>query len=651
MIILVGSFGVGAFPAYTQLDKAYHYEQIDVAMTINPNSTIDVEERQTFAFTGEFHEARRVIPLDKIDAITDVSVTDAVTGVPLERTWRALDKLNPSSWGKYRVANKKGDVTIQWFYTAADQERTWIIRYKVHGALELLRDQNRLYWNIFTSYEEPVTQVTVRVNMPPRYEFGDAFFRAYRTYNIPVERRELPLEKAIMFSSQSFSQGEDFTIDIKWQKGLIAQSAYWNDVMRLYYGYVIALLCALLGALIIGMRWYWTEHRLIRKGAIVAQYEPPQGLPPAMMDVIAHEQVTNQGLAATIIDLAVRGYVQITQDPHKRFSWNSFTLMERNAGRTMAVIAVCMMSMVAVVWVVGVGWGAYTFIQLVLNQENVSIITGLVTTSAPLLVLYAYWRYTNNKRDYIVTLERSIDDPALRAYEKNYLEILCKGGKPFSTLELLYADKSIKRNMYHDILSLKELIKKDTEESTGGYAVGFAIQHKQEYVWAGLIIAGIVFYYCYQFLSLRMGPAQWMIALGALIVMGIVVYIFVRYDARLSVEGAALKEGVLGFKQYLYTAERYRLQNLTPNDFERYLPHAMVFGVEKQWASAFTAIALTAPAWYVGSGGHSSTSGGFSSSGFSASFSSSFSSAFSSSGGGGGGGAGGGGGGGGGGAS
>ncbi len=647
--ILGVSFSVRALPASAQLDRAYHYEAIDVVMTMNPDSTIDVEERQTFAFTGEFHEARRVIPIYKIDAITDVAVVDASTGVSLKKTIRKQDKLDPKSWGKYRVVTAKGNTTIQWFYAAEDEPRQWIIRYKVHGAVEFLQDQDRLYWNIFTSYEVPVSRATVRVNMPPGYEPGDAFFRAYRTNDLPVQRSEVSGQRAIVFSSSGFSSREDFTIDVKWQKGRIARSAYWVDFATLYYGYVIAILSAIVGALMIGMRWYWTEQRLIRKGAIIAQYEPPHHLPPAMMDVIAHEHVTDKGLTATIIDLAVRGYVKITEDSHKRFSWNSFMLMERNAGRILAVVAVFVMSMVALVWVVGIGWGTYMLIQEFWDHTAPAVV-GLVTTCVPLLVLYAYWRHANNKRDYIVTLLRSIDDPALRAYEKKYLKILCKGGKPFSTLELAYASKSKRRGMYEAILSLKELIKKDTEDHTGAYAVGFAVQHKQEYARASLIIGGIVFYYCYQFLVSRTGPAQWMIAMGALIVAGVVVYTFFRYDARLSVEGTALKERVLGFRQYLYTAERYRLQNLAPDNFERYLPYAMVFGVEKQWAKAFTAIALTAPVWYVGNSGHSSMSGGFSSSAFSASFSSSFSSSVSSSGGGGGG-AGGGGGGGGGGAS
>jgi uncharacterized membrane protein len=53
-----------------------------------------------------------------------------------------------------------------------------------------------------------------------------------------------------------------------------------------------------------------------------------------------------------------------------------------------------------------------------------------------------------------------------------------------------------------------------------------------------------------------------------------------------------------------------------PELFDRYLPYAMAFGVEKNWARAFEGIYTQSPTWYVGSG-----SGGFSASRFSSSLS------------------------------
>lgn len=68
---------------------------------------------------------------------------------------------------------------------------------------------------------------------------------------------------------------------------------------------------------------------------------------------------------------------------------------------------------------------------------------------------------------------------------------------------------------------------------------------------------------------------------------------FVLYEARLSKEGRILKEDWLGFKLYLETAEKGRMQNLTPETFEKFLPYAIVFGVENKWMKAFNVVRIT----------------------------------------------------------
>lgn len=79
---------------------------------------------------------------------------------------------------------------------------------------------------------------------------------------------------------------------------------------------------------------------------------------------------------------------------------------------------------------------------------------------------------------------------------------------------------------------------------------------------------------------------------------GIGLIILSRYlPAKTKAGGEALM-AVRGFKMYLETAEKYTLQNLTPDMFEKYLSYAMVFGVEKQWAESFKDIYKGMPDWY-----------------------------------------------------
>jgi uncharacterized membrane protein len=71
-------------------------------------------------------------------------------------------------------------------------------------------------------------------------------------------------------------------------------------------------------------------------------------------------------------------------------------------------------------------------------------------------------------------------------------------------------------------------------------------------------------------------------------------------------KGTLIYEKAQGFRMFLHTAERYRLAKegtkylkyLTPENFEKYLSYAIVFGVEESWAKAFKGIYEGKPDWY-----------------------------------------------------
>jgi len=62
-----------------------------------------------------------------------------------------------------------------------------------------------------------------------------------------------------------------------------------------------------------------------------------------------------------------------------------------------------------------------------------------------------------------------------------------------------------------------------------------------------------------------------------------------------------------GFKEFLSVteSERYKFHNApqkSPEQFMEFLPYAIAFGVEKEWAEAFKDISISAPDWYDGGG-------------------------------------------------
>ncbi len=559
--------------------KSYSYQAINFDIRVNQDSTFDVTERQTFDYRGSFHAATRDIPLRLVGSITDVQVIDGATSAPLQFSAKHLDKLDPNSWGKYTRYRSGGTEHIEWYYNLADTTHEWIIKYQVHGGLSFYRDHDELYWNLFTDYQVPINQVEARVTLPPnQFSLATDYFKA-TAYASSVQAVGQAVDnQTFLFTASNLGPREKLTIAAGWPKGLVSEQSYWLDWLKINWAYFLALLIAL-GSFIYGLV-FWLKHEKFNqgRGTIVAQYEPPEKLKSAMVEVIIKEKITDKAWSATIIDLAVRGYVKIEEEKTRWF----------NFGR----------------------------------------------------------------RDYLVLKLKSFDDPALEDYEKEFLGLLFSGGERFSTKELHQSGNEKKRSFSLQLIALKTKLYKETELDTGAYEVGVNKESKLKLTII-LTIFGLIF------LAFFVGPYldfQFYFLFATIILCVAVLASFVRYEARLSKAGQILKEEWLGFKLYLETAEKYRLQNLTPDLFEKYLPYAIVLGVEKKWGEAFRGINVPMPTWYGSggtgfSGGFSSSSlGNFSASMFSASFSSSFTSAFGASGGGasgGGGGAGGGGGGGG----
>ncbi|MDD5289993.1 MAG: DUF2207 domain-containing protein [Patescibacteria group bacterium] len=106
------------------------------------------------------------------------------------------------------------------------------------------------------------------------------------------------------------------------------------------------------------------------------------------------------------------------------------------------------------------------------------------------------------------------------------------------------------------------------------------------------------------------GGALGLFQFGAIMIISLIIsaalfIIFGKYMPQKTEEGALAKEYLDGFKMFLSVTEKDRVEfhfspSAHPEKFAEYLPWAIIFGVEKQWAEVFKGIDLPAPDWYEG---------------------------------------------------
>jgi uncharacterized membrane protein len=87
----------------------------------------------------------------------------------------------------------------------------------------------------------------------------------------------------------------------------------------------------------------------------------------------------------------------------------------------------------------------------------------------------------------------------------------------------------------------------------------------------------------------------------------LIVGIFGWLMPRRTAQGARTHTWLRGFEEFLGRVEKDRLERLvdSPAVFEKFLPYAMAFGVESNWARAFEGLATQPPTWYHTADGRS----------------------------------------------
>jgi len=308
VLVFVGASLLGSLSTMAQ-DRYYDYANIDITYTVNADSTVGVSEKQTFDFHGEYHQGQRIIPHKGSDAISDIVVLDGTTGAPLTFSSQAsLDKNSPQNWGKYIVRSDGDQVIVEWYYDAASIHG-WIIRYTLRGAVSFYDDHDELYWNLFDSYDAPVKQVSGTVVLPAADTAPRAHLYANGNHDVVSGWRNA---HTFHFSASHFEPREAVTLAVAWQKGMVTDR-YWRSFIVRNWAYSLATLAFVL-TLSFAVSYRRVAVRRARPSLnIHPECELRIGVPPAVADLIMNNDTSDRTWSATIVDLAIRGYLTIEE--------------------------------------------------------------------------------------------------------------------------------------------------------------------------------------------------------------------------------------------------------------------------------------------------------------------------------------------------
>jgi predicted membrane protein DUF2207 len=291
--------------AAAQTRGLFAIDSFVTSIVVNADGSLVVREDITFNFHGSHQGIFRRIParymrdgLEHPLTLTGIGVYDEASR-PLR---------NEVSYPDHAVAIKA------WVPGAIDTKKTVSVVYRVRRGVLAYDDHDELYWNATgTEWNAPIGHAEVFVTLPTG--IGDAQVRtAGYTGALGAVGQDFAVDRVQGYwrfrTTRSLRPREGVTVVVGWPTGHVAHPSELRRAGWLVADYWPLALPAL--ALVWGGAVWWAFGRDPgAKRSVKPEYEPPANLIPAEAGALLDERAHPRDVIATVVDLAVRGYLSI----------------------------------------------------------------------------------------------------------------------------------------------------------------------------------------------------------------------------------------------------------------------------------------------------------------------------------------------------
>jgi uncharacterized membrane protein YgcG len=542
----------------------------DSIVTVHTDSTMTVQETIRFISAGISiqHGLYRDFP----------TTYENPGRAPVRVAFQVLGLMRDGSTEPWHAVRQTNGVRVYFGSSSVDlepSEHTYVFTYSSDRQLGFFDDHDELFWNVTgNGWEYPIDRAGCTVILPgtawqkitgllaytgPKGSTGTAYALSRDAAGNPVFTTTAPLA--------SF---EGLSVVVGWPKGFVVPPSSLQTLrwwLRDNRAAGIAAL-ATLGLLLYYMLTWLRVGRDPRPGTIVPQFAPPEGLSPAAIRYLRLMGPDTKGLAAAITGLAVKGALVISQDEDGSFAVDTTGLVPAD-----------------------------------LLPDETELLQELFEGRSKTRLVF---RQSAHGR---VQAVRKALEQALRS----------KHGKGYFVTNLRYAATGVALSIAGVVAA--GLLGTTQPERVFGFlflsvwlsiwTFGVAALVTEVVAsWRGrsadtsgkrafsLPASGCLTLFAIPFLLGELfGTIAFVVIAGPLLLALVFVtaaidVVFFRLLRAYTPQGRALLDQIYGFRMYLSTAEKDRMNMLTPVDhtpetFERYLPYALALDVEQQWSENF----------------------------------------------------------------
>lgn len=307
-----------ALAAPASLASAEQIRRFDVEIALAGDDSFTVTETIDYDFGNE---RRRGIYREIRIAYGRGQAADYHIALELESVTDAAGNPRPtavtSSGGLRRI--RIGDPDRQ-----VSGVQTYRIRYRVRRGLLWFDSHDELYWNVTgNDWKIPVAGAAATVRLPEGVRADDVRSACFTGPQGAIESAcslSTRADRLRVVADRSMGPGEGLTLVVGLAKGILSEPTSWQKTRERLSDYV-SVWSLLPFATLAAMLYLWRRHGRdpASRAAVPVRYEPPEGLTPAEVGTLLDEKADIDDITATILDLAVRGYLEIEELPSSFF--------------------------------------------------------------------------------------------------------------------------------------------------------------------------------------------------------------------------------------------------------------------------------------------------------------------------------------------
>lgn len=584
--------------------SGYYISKYDVNMVVNEDNSYDITETINAVFTGSNkHGIIRKIPINNTVIRNDGTTAKTharITGIQVNKD--------------YSISTEDGykSIKIGSASEVVKGSQTYIIKYKYALGKDKLKNADEFYFNIIgTEWDTTINAATFTITMPKEFDDSTLGFTSGSRYSTDTSNVYHRVDGNVITGSifRPLSSYSGLTIRLTLPDGYFKASAFRLDTGTT----IITLMCIVFMGITF---FWWYKYGRDEKPVETVEFYPPKGFNSAEVEFLYKGEVTSKGVISLLIYLADKGYLKIeetekkflgaskgfkitklkeydgTNQNEKMFFNGLFSRSERSAEKSIKALDLMNQNK-------NLTWEQATQITENIMKSSGQAEEEYVTEED----LYdSFYRTINKIKERINSKENKKVIFESTATKKVKFVILM--------MVIIFITLTIKTVISTGNLS--DLLIMIIFSGLGISAITYALVGNDLPMTSRifLIIWGLGFggFPFIEVLNTAIfgdpdSVPGFIIGIVSMIILGI----FAKIMPKRTTYGNELLGKVKGFKNFLETAEKPKLEELVeqnPTYFYDILPYTYALGVSEKWMKQFEKMNLQAPDWYSGYGDH-----------------------------------------------